>query len=159
MTSDRPALRERFRAVAVCTAIFLAGGLGVDALVTGKFDVLTPGAAAEAPAPQAWYDRPLQPGQGWYSEPYNIDAYVTQTSLSFENDMAGSHSTEALEGDGDVVFAAAAAEVTSPPDEGDLQAEIAALLAEPHHGSEGDFERAPTSVENHAAPLGEKPRS
>ncbi|MBX3510483.1 MAG: hypothetical protein KF700_04730 [Hyphomonadaceae bacterium] len=98
MLEHDPVLKERLTAVSVFAAIAIMGALSVDALVTGKLDVLTPEAAAEAPAPRAWYDRPLEPGQGWASEPYLIDAHVTHTTLLLPQGEQPQRPAQDLEG-------------------------------------------------------------
>ena len=71
-------------ALAVFTGIALGGVSGVEMVIGGGFDLLAPAAAYEASAPRRWFDRPVEAGQGWLSQPYSIHSgSVTPTSYTF----------------------------------------------------------------------------
>jgi hypothetical protein len=81
-----PVLRDRLNALAVFTGIALGGVSGVEMVIGGGFDTLTPGFAYQADAPRDWYDRPIEPGMGWLTQPYSVQASVTPTSMAFAPD-------------------------------------------------------------------------
>jgi hypothetical protein len=78
-----PKLRDRLHALAVFTGIAIGGVSGVEMVIGGGFDTITPAFAFEASAPHAWYDRPIEPGMGWISAPYTPVASTLDVSQQF----------------------------------------------------------------------------
>jgi hypothetical protein len=80
-----PTLRDRLKAFAVFTGIAIGGVAGVEMVIGGGFDTITPAFAFEASAPRTWYDRPIEPGMGWLSEPYAPAAATLTVSQQFDD--------------------------------------------------------------------------
>ena len=79
-----PVLRDRLNAFVVFTGIAIGGVSGVEMVIGGGFDTITPAFAFEASAPREWYDRPIEPGMGWLSEPYVSVGTVQTVSHEFD---------------------------------------------------------------------------
>ena len=93
--ANHPQLRDRLCAFAVFTGIAIGGVSGVEMVIGGGFDSWTPTLAFEASAPRDWYDRQIEPGMGWVSQPYTPAATVVTLGAHFE----GSYPLEAYASD------------------------------------------------------------
>ncbi len=76
--------KERIRALVLLGGIALGGAAGMDMVITGKLDPMTPGMMFEAPEPRDWYDR--ADAVPFY-EPYRpyTPTSFTPTSDSFDS--------------------------------------------------------------------------
>lgn len=78
-----PVLRDRLNALAVFTGIAIGGVAGVEMVIGGGFDAITPAFAYQASEPRTWYDRPIAPGMGWLTEPYIPAATTLDVGAQF----------------------------------------------------------------------------
>lgn len=102
LLARHPQLRDRLCAFAVFTGIAIGGVSGVEMVIGGGFDTITPSLAFQAEAPRTWYDAPIAPGAGWLSEPYTPASTVVTLGAQFDSgyplDTDASPEPEELEG-------------------------------------------------------------
>lgn len=99
MLDNRPILKDRLKAFAVFTGIAIGGVAGLELVISGGFDPITPGALAAAPSD---YDGDTVM-RAWHYQPYTHDtaavtptAYLTgypiettDTDFSVDADLSG----------------------------------------------------------------------
>lgn len=152
MLDNRPVLKDRLRALAVFSGIAIGGVSGIEMVIGGGFDPITPGLVAEAPSE---YD-PDTVMRAWHYQPYVPAAFVTETAQYYDypievfetppQPLAGG------EDETDMTLAAAA------PSEEELYREIERMLAADVRATEPETAAGPESAAlTEAAPVDAEP--